>query len=150
MNIAVIGSGGREHALCAKLKESICVNKIFCLPGNAGTRNIAENIDVDINDFKKIKDVAHENNIKIIVVGPENPLVNGIVDFFKGSNIYIFGPNEAASRLEGSKIFTKQLCEQYDIPTASFKIFYDAKSAHEYVSSSMFPMVIKADGLASG
>ena len=150
MNIGIIGSGGREHSLCSKLKESSLVDKIFCFPGNAGTETIAENINLDILDFEKIKIACEEKNIELIIVGPEKPLVDGIVDFFEKNNIKIFGPNQIASQLEGSKIFTKQLCKKYNIPSAKFNIFENIGEAKKFINEVNFPLVVKADGLASG
>ena len=118
MNIGIIGSGGREHALCFKLKQSKIVDKIYCIPGNAGTNLIAENLDIETNDFEKIKKISIEKKIELLVVGPEKPLVDGISDYFKDTNIKIFGPNKIASQLEGSKTFTKKLCKKYNIPTS--------------------------------
>ncbi len=150
MNIGIIGSGGREHALCFKLKQSKIVDKIYCIPGNAGTKSIAENIEIQINDFEKIKKISIEKKIKLLVVGPEKPLVDGISDYFKNTDIKIFGPNKIASKLEGSKTFTKKLCKKYNIPTSKFDIFENKDSAKKFLSNSIFPLVIKADGLAAG
>ena len=125
MNIGIIGSGGREHALCFKLKLSKIVDKIYCFPGNAGTNLIAENINIDPNNFEGIKKISEEKKIELLVVGPEKPLVDGITDYFKNTNIKIFGPSKISSQLEGSKIFTKKLCKKYNIPTSKFDIFYD-------------------------
>ena len=150
MNIGIIGSGGREHSLCFKLKESVLVDKIFCFPGNAGTKLIAKNINLDITDFEKIHKTCEKEKIELIVVGPEKPLVDGIVDYFKDTKIKIFGPNKICSQLEGSKTFTKKLCEKYKIPTSDFKIIYDEKSAFNYLQTVDYPLVVKADGLAAG
>ena len=150
MNIGIIGSGGREHSLCSKLKESSLVDKIFCFPGNAGTEKIAKNINIDILDFEKIKITCEEKNIELIVVGPEKPLVDGIVEYFKETKIKIFGPDKISSQLEGSKTFTKKLCKKYKIPTSNFEILNDKKSALNYLSSTKYPLVVKADGLAAG
>ena len=150
MIIAVLGSGGREHAICASIKKSKKVNKIFCMPGNGGTENISKNLKIDINNFQEIKNTVEKYKIDLIVVGPEKPLVDGIVDFFKNSNVKIFGPNKAASQLEGSKIFTKNLCQKYNIPTAKFGIFKNSEESKNFINDSSFPIVIKADGLASG
>ncbi len=150
MNIGIIGSGGREHSLCFKLKDSKIIDKIYCFPGNAGTSLIAENINVDVSDFENIKKKCEEKKIELIVVGPEKPLVDGIVEYFKNTKIKIFGPNKISSQLEGSKTFTKRLCKKYKIPTAKFEIFSEEKSALKYLSSIKYPIVIKADGLASG
>ena len=150
MIIGVLGSGGREHAICYTLKKSKKINKIYCFPGNAGTAEIAENIDIDINDFNKLKNFILKNKIDLIIIGPEKPLVDGIVDFLEKNNIKTFGPNKIASQLEGSKIFTKKLCEKYNIPTAKFGIFHNADEANLFLINAKFPLVIKADGLASG
>ena len=123
MIVGIIGSGGREHAICEKIKESPRSSQIFCIPGNAGTNSIAQNVDIKINDFKSIKEFCLKRKIELLIVGPEQPLVDGIVDYFNDTKIKIFGPNKISSQLEGSKIFTKKICEKYNIPTADFKIF---------------------------
>ena len=150
MNIGIIGSGGREHALCSKLKQSKIVKKIYCFPGNAGTANIAHNINIDINNFEKLKRESEEKKINLLIVGPEEPLVNGIYDYFKNTNIKVFGPNKIAAQLEGSKTFTKKICKKYNIPTSKFEIFKNKIDALNYLEKSNFPIVIKADGLAAG
>ncbi|MDC0875908.1 phosphoribosylamine--glycine ligase [Candidatus Pelagibacter sp.] len=150
MKIGVIGSGGREHSICHILKKSSKVDKIFCFPGNAGTANIAENINFDLNDFENFKNIVLEKKIDLIVVGPEKPLVDGIVDYLEKFNIKVFGPNKIASQLEGSKIFTKKLCEKFNIPTAKFGIFQNKIDSIKFLKNSNFPIVIKADNLASG
>ena len=150
MKIGIIGSGGREHAICQILKNSNNVTKIFCFPGNAGTANIAENINLDLNDFENLKNFILEKEIDLVVVGPERPLVDGIVDYLEKFNIKTFGPNKIASQLEGSKIFTKKLCEKFNIPTAKFGIFYNKLDAKKFTETINFPTVIKADNLASG
>ena len=150
MIIGIIGSGGREHAICAKILESNKVKKIYCFPGNAGTNLIATNVEIKVDEFEKIKDFVIDNKIDLLVVGPEKPLVDGIVDFFQKQNIKIFGPEKIASQLEGSKIFTKKLCEKYKIPTAKFGIFEKSKQAELFLKTSKFPLVVKADGLAAG
>ena len=122
MNIGLIGSGGREHALCKKIYESNLVKKIICFPGNAGTAKIATNIEVDILNFKKILQLIHLFKIDLVVVGPEEPLVKGLVDYLNKNKIRVFGPNKYASKLEGSKAFMKKLCKKNKIPTANFKI----------------------------
>ncbi len=118
MNIAIIGSGGREHALCQKFYEPKKINRIFCIPGNAGTSLIATNLEVDILNFKKIKKTVLKNEIDLVVVGPELPLVHGIVDYLKKEKIKVFGPTKFASKLEASKAFVKRMCRKYKIPTA--------------------------------
>ena len=150
MIVGIIGSGGREHAICSKIKDSKKIEKIYCIPGNAGTAEIAENIEIDFNDFYKIKDLVLAKKIDLLIVGPEKPLVEGIVDFLKGTNVKVFGPNKKASQLEGSKIFTKKLCRKYNIPTANFGIFQNEIECKKYLENSNYPIVIKADGLASG
>ena len=120
MIVGIIGSGGREHAICQMLNDSEKVSDIYCFPGNAGTSKIAKNIKLDTNNFEKLKDFILENKIELIVVGPEKPLVDGVVDYLEKFKIKVFGPNKKASQLEGSKIFTKKICEKYNIPTAKF------------------------------
>ena len=150
MNVGIIGSGGRENSICFSLSKSKKVNKIFCMPGNGGTENISKNLKIDINDFQEIKNTVEKYKIDLIIVGPEKPLVDGIVDFFKDSNVKIFGPNKYASQLEGSKIFTKNLCQKFNIPTAKFGIFQNSEQSKNFINNSSFPIVVKADGLASG
>ncbi len=150
MKVGIIGSGGREHAICDALTKSKKIKQIYCFPGNAGTAQLAKNIEIDTNDFDKIKNFIIKNNIDLIVVGPEKPLVEGIVDFFQKNNIKVFGPNKIASQLEGSKIFTKKICEKYNIPTAKFNVFENIDDAKKFINEVKFPLVIKADGLASG
>ena len=150
MNVLIIGSGGREHALCVSCKKSEYINKIFCAPGNAGTDLIANNISIDINDFQEITHFVKKNEIEIVIVGPEKPLVDGIVDYLEKNNIKTFGPSKLASKLEGSKIFTKELCDKYNIPTAKFGIFKNSNDANYFVEKCHLPIVVKADGLASG
>ncbi len=150
MNIGIIGSGGREHSLCFKLKESKLVKKIFCFPGNAGTEAIAENINLDIKDFEKIRKTCEQKKIELVIVGPEKPLVDGIVEYFENTKIKIFGPDKISSQLEGSKTFTKKLCKKYKIPTSNFEIFNEEELALDYLSAIQYPIVVKADGLAAG
>jgi len=150
MNVGIIGSGGRENSICFSLKKSKRVDKIFCMPGNAGTANISKNLEIDINNFQQVKDAVNKYKIDLLVVGPEKPLVDGIVDFFNNADVKVFGPNKKASQLEGSKIFTKKLCQKYNIPTAKFGIFQNAIESKKFIDNSSFPIVIKADGLASG
>ena len=150
MNVLIIGSGGREHALCFACKKSPKVEKIFCIPGNAGTSLIAQNVNININEFEKIKKFVNENKIELVVIGPEQPLVDGITDYLKKNKIKVFGPNKIASQLEGSKIFTKNLCKKYNIPTANFGIFEKFNDASKFLDKCNLPIVVKADGLASG
>ena len=150
MKIAIIGSGGREHALAATISKSSTINEIFCIPGNAGTSKIATNIEVDIDEFDKVHKFVNDNSIDLVVVGPEQPLVNGIVDYLEKFDIKVFGPNKIASQLEGSKIFTKKLCQEYNIPTANFGIFKNKIDAKIFLKNTRYPNVIKADNLAAG
>ncbi len=150
MKVGIIGSGGREHAICESINNSNKIDKIFCFPGNAGTENIAENVNIDLENFEELKNYILSNNINLIVIGPEKPLVSGLVDYLEKFKIKVFGPNKVASKLEGSKIFTKQLCTKYNIPTAKFGIFENKNEAKKFIKNSNFPTVIKADNLASG
>ncbi len=150
MNIGLIGSGGREHALCKKIFDSKLTNQIFCFPGNAGTSQLATNIDVDILNFKKILNLIKFNKIDLVIVGPEEPLVKGLVDFLKKNSIKVFGPNKYASRLEGSKAFMKKICAQNKIPTAKFKICSNKNHVNSFLKNCDLPIVVKADGLAAG
>ena len=150
MKIGIIGSGGREHALCSTLKKSTKIKEIYCFPGNAGTARIARNIKLDLNNFDLLKNFIKKNNIDIIIIGPEKPLVDGIVDFFDKNKIKVFGPNKLASKLEGSKIFTKELCNKYQIPTPDFGVYIDIASSLAFLNQCKYPVVIKADGLAAG
>ena len=150
MNIAIIGSGGREHSICQKISESSIVNKIFCIPGNAGTSNIATNLSVDFLKFNDLYEVLKKNFIDLVIVGPEQPLVNGIVDFLQKKIIKVFGPNKYASQLEGSKAFMKNLCKKNKIPTANFKICKSIYDVKKFLKLNKMPLVVKADGLAAG
>ena len=150
MNVAVLGSGGREHSLCHALKKSNNINKIFCIPGNAGTEQFYNNIKVDISNFDLLHKEIKKNKIKLIIVGPEQPLTDGIVNYFNSKKINIFGPDKFCSKLEGSKIFTKKLCKENNIPTANFGFFTKFKEAEKFINANKLPIVIKADGLASG
>ena len=150
MNIALIGSGGREHALCQKIYASKLSKKIICIPGNAGTEKIAKNIDLDFLNFKKLLQTIKYHKIDLVVVGPEEPLVRGIVDFLNKHKIKVFGPNKYAAKLEGSKAFMKSICKKNNIPTAKFKICKNTKDVKKFLKISKLPLVVKADGLASG
>ena len=150
MRIAIIGSGGREHSIAATISKSSLINEIFCIPGNAGTSKIATNVEMDINQFDKLHKYIKDKSIDLVVVGPEQPLVNGIVDYLEQFNIKVFGPNKIASQLEGSKIFTKKLCQKYNIPTANFGIFENKIDAKKFLENAKYPNVIKADNLAAG
>ena len=150
MKVGIIGSGGREHAICQSINKSSKINKIFCFPGNAGTELIAENVKIDLRDFQSIKNYILKNNIDLIIVGPEKPLVDGLVDYLEKFKIKVFGPSKLASKLEGSKTFTKQICQQFNIPTAKFGIFRHKEAAKKFLNDTIYPIVIKADNLASG
>ncbi len=150
MNIGIIGSGGREHALCFKLLQSSKVKKIYCIPGNAGTDQIANNVFANINDFNEIYKIVKKFNLELLIVGPEIPLVNGIVDYFEEKNIKIFGPNKKCSQLEGSKFFMKNICKKYNIPTAKHIEIAEINQGKNFLKESDFPIVVKSDGLASG
>jgi phosphoribosylamine--glycine ligase len=150
MNIALIGSGGREHALCQKIHDSNMTNKIYCIPGNPGTASIAKNLDINFLNFNKLLLALKFYNIDLVVVGPELPLVKGIVNFLKKNKIKVFGPDKYAAQLEGSKAFMKSLCKQYKIPTAGFRICKNKKDVKKFLAQHKVPLVVKADGLASG
>ena len=150
MKVGIIGSGGREHAICHKLSAIKRVEQLYCFPGNAGTAKIAQNISINLDNFNELKNFIKLNKIDLIIIGPEKPLVDGIVDFLEEQNIQVFGPNKVASQLEGSKIFTKNLCKKYNIPTANFGIFQNIDDAEQFLKETKYPIVIKADGLASG
>ena len=150
MNVAVIGSGGREHALCFKLSESQKITQLFCIPGNAGTNEICKNIDIDYLNFDLLHSTLLENNISLVIVGPEIPLVEGIVDYLADKNIFAFGPSKKASQLEGSKAFMKKVCQDFNIPTAAYEEFDNLEQAKKFINQSKHPLVIKSDGLAAG
>jgi len=150
MKVGIIGSGGREHAICDSLTKSSKVEEIYCFPGNAGTATIAKNIIIYIENFADLKDFIFLKKIDLIIIGPEKPLVDGIVDFLEKNKIKVFGPNQIAAQLEGSKIFTKNLCKKYNIPTAKFGVFSNKENSITFIENSNYPLVIKADGLASG
>jgi len=149
MNLAVIGSGGREHSICYKLKQSSKIKKLICIPGNAGTQKIAENIEEDILNFEAIYKIIIKKNIDIVIVGPEQPLVEGLADYLNKKKIKVFGPDKFASQLEGSKAFMKNLCKKNNIPTANFGIFDNFTDASNFINKNGAPIVVKADGLAA-
>jgi len=150
MKVLIIGSGGREHALAWKIKQFPFVDEIYCAPGNGGTSLIAENININAMDIDNLLNFAKKEDIGLTVVGPEAPLVAGIVDRFERAGLKIFGPNAELARLEGSKVFAKEMMRKFGIPTADFVIFSDPVKAKEYVNQKGAPIVIKADGLAAG
>ena len=150
MNLAVIGSGGREHAICYKLKQSPKIKKLVCVPGNAGTQKIAINIQEDISNFDALYKIIKKQNIDLVIIGPEQPLVDGLVDYLNKKKIIVFGPDKFASQLEGSKSFMKNLCKKNNIPTANFGVFNDYNNASNFIKKNGTPIVVKADGLAAG
>jgi len=156
MNILVLGSGGREHAISWKLSQSPKVSKLFIAPGNAGTKNVGENIDISVNDFESISKLVLENNIEMVVVGPEDPLVNGIYDFFGNDDrlkhVAVIGPSKAAAELEGSKEFAKKFMMRHNIPTAAYESFTvdTLDKGYKFLETLTPPFVLKADGLAAG
>tara|TARA_Y100000591_G_scaffold278446_1_gene256536 strand:+ start:269 stop:1534 length:1266 start_codon:yes stop_codon:yes gene_type:complete len=150
MKVGIIGSGGREHAICKSVQKSNKVDKIFCFPGNAGTEKIAKNVSINLDNFEEIKNFILNEKINLVIIGPEKPLVDGISDYLEKFGINVFGPNKAASQLEGSKIFTKQICKKYKIPTSNFEIFKNKIKAKKFLDNVKYPIVIKSDNLASG
>lgn len=150
MRVLVIGGGGREHAIIWKLKKSPLIEKIFCAPGNFGIKSIAECADINVEDFDALIDFAKQQRIDLTVVGPDDPLVGGIVDAFEAEGLKVFGPRKNAAMIEGSKAFSKNLMKKYNIPTASYEVFESYDKAVEYVRNQKMPVVIKADGLALG
>lgn len=150
MRILVIGRGGREHAIARKLAESESVSQVFCAPGNPGMAEVAECIPVQETDFAALISFAKEKDIDFTFVGPENPLLDGIVDEFQAEGLKIFGPSKSAAIIEGSKSFSKELMKKYNIPTASYEVFTDIEAASAYIKKAGAPIVIKADGLAAG
>jgi phosphoribosylamine--glycine ligase len=150
MRILVVGSGGREHALVWKLRQSSAVDQIFCAPGNAGTAQIGENVAINVGDLAALARFAKQNRIDLTVVGPDDPLAAGIADLFASQGLRIFGPAKSAARIESSKIFAKQLMQKAGIPTAAAETFSTSEEALRYCDRLKYPVVIKADGLALG
>ena len=150
MKIAILGSGGREHALAAQISKSKKLDKLYCIPGNAGTSILGKNINLKLDNFNEIYKFLKDEKIDLVIVGPEKPLVDGIVDYLNDKNIKVFGPNQKVSQLEGSKTFTKKVCEKYNIPTANFGIFKNKEETFKFLQNRKMPLVIKADGLAAG
>ena len=150
MNLAVIGSGGREHAICYRLKQSPKLKKLICIPGNAGTQKIAQNIKEDISNFDALYQIIKKQSIDIVIVGPEQPLVDGIADYLNKKKVRVFGPDKFAAQLEGSKAFMKNLCKKNGIPTANFGVFNNFDNASNFIKKNKVPIVVKADGLAAG
>lgn len=150
MNILLIGSGGREHALAWKLAKSERVNKIYVAPGNGGTANLEKCTNIDITDIEELIKFSKDSNIDLTVVGPEEPLIKGIVNRFKEEGLRIFGPAKDGAELEGSKSFSKDFMKKYGVKTAEYEVFYEEDKAKEYLKTCKYPVVIKADGLAAG
>ncbi|MEP5548108.1 phosphoribosylamine--glycine ligase, partial [Maribacter dokdonensis] len=156
MNILILGSGGREHTFAWKIAQSEKVSKLFVAPGNAGTNKIATNVPIGVNDFEEIKTLVLKENIQLVVVGPEDPLVNGIHDFFLDDNelknIAVIGPEKLAATLEGSKEFAKEFMMRHQIPTAQYKSFTSetVEEGFKFLEQLNPPYVLKADGLAAG
>ena len=143
MNVLVIGRGGREHALAWKFAQSAKVKKVYVAPGNEGMRDVAIPVDIDENDFDALVLFAKENNVELTFVGPEIPLMNGIVDRFKEEGLRVFGPNKAAAVIEGSKAFTKELMKKYDIPTGAYETFTDYEEAVQYIQKLVHQSLLK-------
>src|SRR5262245_27451800 len=150
LNVLLIGEGGREHALAWKLKQSPLLDTLYCAPGNAGIAAVAEIVALDVSNHDAVARFCKENDIGLVVIGPEAPLVAGLTDDLEAQGITVFGPSRAAAQLEGSKGFTKDLCARAGIPTASYARFSDARAAKAYLATRTLPIVIKADGLAAG
>ena len=150
MKILVVGGGGREHAICWKLSKEASVDKIYCAPGNAGISNVAQCIDIQDSNIENLLNFAKENQIDLTIVGPEIPLVAGIVDKFEKEGLKIFGPNKKCAQLEGSKSFSKDFMIRHNLPTAKYKEYTDLDEAISEIDSFGYPVVIKADGLAAG
>ena len=150
MRVLIVGSGGREHALVWKISQSRKVNKIFSAPGNGGIKELAEIVNIKVDDIDGLLNFAKDKNIDLTVAGPELPLVKGIVDRFNDEGLKIFGPTKNLAMLEGSKIFSKQILQKYNIPTAQAEIFNDPNRAIEFIKKNVWARVVKADGLAAG
>lgn len=152
MNILVIGSGGREHAIALKIKESKKLSTLFCAPGNPGTKNITQNILLEVNDFSGIKEFCLQSKVDLVVVGPEQPLVEGLADYLREFGIKVFGPSAKAAQIESSKAFAKKIMIDAEVPTAKYIEFTENQLSQtkEYLNSANYPLVIKADGLAAG
>ena len=150
MKVLIVGSGGREHAIATAVAKSPKVDKIYCAPGNAGIAQIAECVDIGAMEFDKLVEFAKEKAIDLTVIGMDDPLVGGVVDKFEEAGLRVFGPRKNAAILEGSKAFSKDLMKKYNIPTAGYENFDSPQEAMEYLETSKYPIVLKADGLALG
>lgn len=151
-NVLIIGSGGREHALALKLSQSSSIEKLFCLPGNPGTKQVCRNIELNESSFDEILKLCIDEKIGLVIIGPEQPLVEGLADFLRNKNINVFGPSKYAAQIESSKSFAKQIMKEAGVPTAFYKEYFrkDIQTALDYLKNSDYPIVIKADGLAAG
>lgn len=150
MKVLIVGGGGREHAIATAVKRSPKVSKLYCAPGNAGIGQIAECVPIGVMEFDKMAEFAKEKAIDLVIVGPDDPLVGGIVDVLKAAGLKVFGPDKKAAILEGSKAFSKDLMKKYNIPSAEYETFEDPDKAIEYLKTASMPIVLKADGLALG
>ena len=150
MKILIVGSGGREHAIAAAVARSPKAEKIYCAPGNAGIARIAECVPIKVDEFERIRDFAKEKEVDLVIVAPDDPLAGGLVDVLEEAGLRAFGPRKNAAILEGSKAFSKDLMKKYQIPTAAYETFDDAKEAVAYLETASYPIVLKADGLALG
>lgn len=150
MNVLIVGSGGREHAIACSVVKSSKVDKIYCAPGNAGIASVAECVPIGAMEFERLADFAQENSVDLTVIGMDDPLVGGIVDVFEQRGLRVFGPRKNAAIIEGSKAFSKDLMKKYNIPTAAYETFDNPKDALEYLEHAKMPIVLKADGLALG
>ena len=149
MKVLVVGSGGREHAICWKLSKSPKVDKIYCAPGNAGIAELAECVDIKAMEFDKLVAFAKENSIDLTVIGMDDPLVGGVVDVFEAEGLRVFGPRKNAAILEGSKAFSKDLMKKYNIPTAAYETFTSAEEAKKYLETAEYPIVLRLTDLHS-
>jgi phosphoribosylamine---glycine ligase len=152
MNVLLIGSGGREHAIALKISQSRELNKLYCSPGNPGTENIATNVSMSINDNQSVLNFCNNNKIDLVVIGPEQPLVDGLADYLRNSRIKVFGPSAKAAQIESSKIFAKKIMNDAGVPTTKYMEFSDTQlnQTKDYLNTAIYPLVIKADGLAAG
>ena len=150
MRVLVVGGGGREHAICRKLRESGRLSKLYCAPGNAGIAEVAELVPIGAMEFEKIRDFALREKIDLVVIGMDDPLIGGLADFLEEAGLKVFGPKKNAAILEGSKAFAKELMKKYEIPTAAYESFTDYEAAKRYLETCKIPVVLKADGPALG
>ena len=150
MKVAIIGSGGREHAIVHYLNKSNKITQLYSIPGNGGTEEISINVDINLDNFQDLYNFINKEQIELVVIGPEKPLVEGLVDFLELKKIKVFGPRKIVAQLEGSKIFTKTICDKFNIPTAKYKICKSKTDANHLLSNFNFPLVVKADVLAAG